>query len=148
MAHCHPAGCGRCHSAKPYVAAVSLRAWNAKGMKSAWGASIPFCVRPEKSALFASKRWASGIRQKQSRRASCIHKFNRRYRGKSRRAIQHGRLHGETKPRRKLTGLRALYYRYLYELGALPRKPRRPKLCRAAGCLQVRPAHPADGVFI
>jgi len=31
--------------------------------------------------------------------------------------IQHGR---------KLTGLRALYYRYLYELGALPRKPRRP----------------------
>ena len=25
-----------------------------------------------------------------------------------------------------MTGLRALYYRYLYELGALPRKPRRP----------------------
>ena len=41
-------------------------------------------------------------------------------------AIQHGRLHSEKKPRRKLTGLRALYYRYLYELGALPRKPRRP----------------------
>ena len=40
-------------------------------------------------------------------------------------AIQHGRLHSEKKPRRKLTGLRALYYRYLYELGALPRKPRR-----------------------
>ena len=40
--------------------------------------------------------------------------------------IQHGRLHGGGKPRRKLTGLRALYYRYLYELGALPRKPRRP----------------------
>ena len=38
--------------------------------------------------------------------------------------IQYGRLHGD-KPRRKLTGLRALYYRYLYELGALPRKPRR-----------------------
>ena len=28
---------------------------------------------------------------------------------------------------RKLTGLRALYYRYLYELGALPRKPQRPR---------------------
>ncbi|WP_418932569.1 relaxase/mobilization nuclease domain-containing protein, partial [Hominenteromicrobium sp.] len=41
-------------------------------------------------------------------------------------ATQHGRLHSEKKPRRKLTGLRALYYRYLYELGALPRKPRRP----------------------
>ena len=39
--------------------------------------------------------------------------------------IQHGRL-CSGKPRRKLTGLRALYYRYLYELGALPRKPRRP----------------------
>ena len=36
--------------------------------------------------------------------------------------VQYGRLHGG-KPRRKLTGLRALYYRYLYELGALPRKP-------------------------
>ena len=39
--------------------------------------------------------------------------------------IQHGRLRSG-KPRRKLTGLRALYYRYLYELGALTRKPRRP----------------------
>ena len=39
--------------------------------------------------------------------------------------IQQGRLRSG-KPRRKLTGLRALYYRYLYELGALPRKPRRP----------------------
>ena len=38
--------------------------------------------------------------------------------------IKHGRLRSG-KPRRKLTGLRALYYRYLYELGALPRKPRR-----------------------
>ena len=40
--------------------------------------------------------------------------------------IQHGRLHSGKKPRRKLTGLRALYYRYLYKLGALPRKPSRP----------------------
>ena len=40
--------------------------------------------------------------------------------------IQHGRLHSGKKPHRELTGLRALYYRYLYELGALPRKPRRP----------------------
>ena len=40
--------------------------------------------------------------------------------------IQHGRLHNGNRPRRRLTGLRALYYRYLYELGALPRKPRRP----------------------
>ena len=39
--------------------------------------------------------------------------------------IQHGRLHSGKMPHRKLTGLRALYYRYLYELGALPRKPSR-----------------------
>ena len=40
--------------------------------------------------------------------------------------VQRGRLRGNPKPRCKLTGLRALYYRYLYELGALPRKPRYP----------------------
>ena len=40
--------------------------------------------------------------------------------------IKHGRLRSGKKPCRKLAGLRALYYRYLYELGALPRKPRRP----------------------
>ena len=39
--------------------------------------------------------------------------------------IQHGRLRSGEKPHRKLAGLRALYYRYLYELGALPRKPSR-----------------------
>ncbi len=39
--------------------------------------------------------------------------------------VQYSRLHSGKKPHRKLTGLRALYYRYLYELGALPRKPRR-----------------------
>ena len=42
-------------------------------------------------------------------------------------AVWHGRLHGTHRKARKLTGLRALYYRYLYELGALPRKPQRPR---------------------
>ena len=42
-------------------------------------------------------------------------------------AVWHGRLHGAHRKARKLTGLRALYYRYLYELGALPRKPQRPR---------------------
>ena len=41
-------------------------------------------------------------------------------------AVWCGRLHGTHRKARKLTGLRALYYRYLYELGALPRKPQRP----------------------
>ena len=41
--------------------------------------------------------------------------------------IWYGRLHGTHRNTRKLTGLRALYYRYLYELGALPRKPQRPR---------------------
>ena len=40
-------------------------------------------------------------------------------------SVWHGRLHGAHRKARKLTGLRALYYRYLYELGALPRKPHR-----------------------
>ena len=40
--------------------------------------------------------------------------------------VQRGRLRSNPKPHRKLTGLRAQYYRYLYELGALPRKPRYP----------------------
>lgn len=40
--------------------------------------------------------------------------------------VWQGRLHGTYRKARKLTGLRALYYRYLYELGALPRKPQRP----------------------
>lgn len=38
-----------------------------------------------------------------------------------------GRLQGTHRKACKLTGLRALYYRYLYELGALPRKPQRPR---------------------
>lgn len=40
--------------------------------------------------------------------------------------IWYRRLHGTYRKARKLTALRALYYRYLYELGALPRKPQRP----------------------
>ena len=40
--------------------------------------------------------------------------------------IWHSCLHGAHRKARKLTGLWALYYRYLYELGALPRKPHRP----------------------
>ena len=40
--------------------------------------------------------------------------------------VWQGRLHGTYRKARKLTGLRALYYRYLYELSALPRKPQRP----------------------
>ena len=51
--------------------------------------------------------------------------FDRRFVENSPR-VQYGHLHSGKKSRRKLTGLRALYYRYLYELGALPRKPRRP----------------------
>ena len=51
--------------------------------------------------------------------------FDRRFVENSPR-VQYSRLHSGKRPRHKLSGLRALYYRYLYELGALPRKPRRP----------------------
>lgn len=37
---------------------------------------------------------------------------------------RYARLHTHGRPMRGLKGLRALYYRYLYELGALPRKPK------------------------
>ena len=47
--------------------------WNAKGMRCAWGASIPSCAHPERSALFDSKRWARGIPPKRFGRASFIH---------------------------------------------------------------------------
>ena len=50
-----------------------LERWNTKTMKSAWGASTPFCVRPEKSALFDSKRWAKTIRRKSSKIGFFIH---------------------------------------------------------------------------
>ena len=40
--------------------------------------------------------------------------------------VWHGRLHGTHRKASKRIGLWALYYRYLYELGALPRKPQRP----------------------
>ena len=49
-----------------------LTRWSAMAMRYAWGASIPFCVRPEKSALFDSKRWARGIPPKRFGRASFI----------------------------------------------------------------------------
>ena len=39
--------------------------------------------------------------------------------------VQYARLRTRGRPVRGFTGLRALYYRYLYELGALPRKPSR-----------------------
>ena len=37
--------------------------------------------------------------------------------------VQYARLRTHGRPVRGFTGLRALYYRYLYELGALPKKP-------------------------
>ena len=46
---------------------------SAMGMKSTWGASIPFCVHPEKSALFASKRWAKTIRRRSYKIGCFIH---------------------------------------------------------------------------
>ncbi len=75
-----------------------LTALATQGMKSAWGANIPFCAHPVKSALFDSKRWANTIRLKPFRRASYIHKLTARMSENST-AVQHGRLHsGKTPP--------------------------------------------------
>ena len=93
-------------------------------MKSAWGASIPFCVHPEKSAFVRFKTLGKRYTPEAIQTRILYPQDYRPY-VKNSPAVQHSRLRSEKKPRRKLTGLRALYYRYLYELGALPRKPSR-----------------------
>ena len=88
-------------------------------MKSDWDASILSCAHPERSALLG-KRYTPEAIQTRILYPQSYHPYV-----ENPPTIQHGRLHSGKKPHRKLTGLRALYYRYLYELGALPRKPRR-----------------------
>ena len=102
-------------------------------MRCAWGASIPVLRPPGKERFVRFKTLGKRYTPEAIQTRILYPQFNRCFVENSPR-VQYGRLHGG-KPRRKLTGLRALYYRYLYELGALPRKPRRPSYVCAAGCL-------------
>ena len=101
-----------------------LLCWTAKAMKSDWDASILFCAHPEKERFVRfktlGKRYTPEAIQMRILYPQSYHPYV-----ENPPTIKHGRLRSGRSPRRKLTGLRALYYRYLYELGALPRKPSR-----------------------
>ena len=127
---------------RQFVAALQV-----KGYELRFNRKYPV-LRPlrKKSALFDSKRWASGTRQKQSRRASCIHKAptlmwkihqqsNMAVCAAGKAPSQAGRAAGT---------VLSLPVR----IGRAAPQAASPQLCGAAGCLQVRPAHPADGVPI
>lgn len=95
-----------------------------KGYEVRMGRKYPVLRPPGKERFVRFKTLGKRYTPEAIRTRILYPQFNRRFVENSPR-VQYGRLHGG-KPRRKLTGLRALYYRYLYELGALPRKPRRP----------------------
>ena len=95
-----------------------------KGYELRFNRKYPALRPPGKERFVRFKTLGKNYTPEVIRNRLLYPQFNRRFVENSPR-IQYGRLHGG-KPHRKLTGLRALYYRYLYELGALPRKPRRP----------------------
>ena len=101
-----------------------LSAMERKGYEVRMGRKYPVLRPPGKERFVRFKTLGKNYTPEVIRNRLLYPQFNRRFVENSPR-IQYGRLHGG-KPHRKLTGLRALYYRYLYELGALPRKPRRP----------------------
>ena len=102
-----------------------LSAMERKGYEVRMGRKYPVLRPPGKERFVRfktlGKRYTPEAIQTRILYPQCYHPYV-----ENPRTIKHGRLHSGKKPRRKLTGLRALYYRYLYELGALPRKPRRP----------------------
>ena len=101
-----------------------LSALERKGYEVRMGRKYPVLRPPGKERFVRFKTLGKNYTPEVIRNRLLYPQFNRCFVENSPH-IQYGRLHGG-KPRRKLTGLRALYYRYLYELGALPRKPRRP----------------------
>ena len=101
-----------------------LNALERKGYEVRMGRKYPVLRPPGKERFVRFKTLGKRYTPEAIQTRILYPQFNRCFVENSPR-VQYGRLHGG-KPRRKLTGLRALYYRYLYELGALPRKPRRP----------------------
>ena len=96
-----------------------------KGYEVRMGRKYPVLRPPGKERFVRFKTLGKRYTPEAIRTRILYPQFNRCFVENSPR-VQYCRLHSGKKPRRKLTGLRALYYRYLYELGALPRKPRRP----------------------
>ena len=101
-----------------------LSAMERKGYEVRMGRKYPVLRPPGKERLVRFKTLGKRYTPEVIQNRLLYPQFDRCFVENSPR-VQYGHLHGG-KPRRKLTGLRALYYRYLYELGALPRKPRRP----------------------
>ena len=101
-----------------------LSAMERKGYEVRMGRKYPVLRPPGKERFVRFKTLGKRYTPEAIRTRILYPQFNRCF-VKNLPRVQYGRLHGG-KPRRKLTGLRALYYRYLYELGALPRKPSRP----------------------
>ena len=101
-----------------------LNALERKGYEVRMGRKYPVLRPPGKERFVRFKTLGKRYTPEAIQTRILYPQFNRCFVENSPR-VQYRRLHGG-KPRRKLTGLRALYYRYLYELGALPRKPRRP----------------------
>ena len=102
-----------------------LTALERKGYEVRMGRKYPVLRPPGKERFVRFKTLGKRYTPEAIRTRILYPQFNRCFVENSPR-VQYCRLHSGKKPRRKLTGLRALYYRYLYELGALPRKPRRP----------------------
>ena len=102
-----------------------LSAMERKGYEVRMGRKYPVLRPPGKERFVRFKTLGKRYTPEAIRTRILYPQFNRCFVENSPR-VQYSRLHSGKKPRRKLTGLRALYYRYLYELGALPRKPRRP----------------------
>ena len=100
-----------------------LSAMERKGYEVRMGRKYPVLRPPGKERFVRFKTLGKRYTPEAIQTRILYPQFNRCFVENSPR-VQYGRLHGG-KPRRKLTGLRALYYRYLYELGALPRKPSR-----------------------
>ena len=101
-----------------------LTALERKGYEVRMGRKYPVLRPPGKERFVRFKTLGKRYTPEVIQNRLLYPQFNRCFVESSPR-VQYGRLHGGN-TRRKLTGLRALYYRYLYELGALPRKPRRP----------------------
>ncbi len=101
-----------------------LTALERKGYEVRMGRKYPVLRPPGKERFVRFKTLGKRYTPEVIQNRLLYPQFNRCFVENSPR-VQYGRLHGGN-TRRKLTGLRALYYRYLYELGALPRKPRRP----------------------
>ena len=102
-----------------------LSAMERKGYEVRMGRKYPVLRPPGKERFARFKTLGKRYTPEAIQTRILYPQFNRCFVENSPR-VQYSRLHSGKKPRRKLTGLRALYYRYLYELGALPRKPSRP----------------------